>query len=244
MCVCSTGLLSWIVGVNPADQPLHRSHGGLRIRHVHHQRQSRDSDSPLCLSRAIGLDGFSTASQLRSSVFSVIRSICGNSHSLTGIPPPGSPHFHRTWRWPSPQLWRLIYCSKSRYLNYEAACALNQGKCAPLDWYKAILEIAGKMRKVSAGEWMEPSENGEVVKISYRSLLYKLRDAGIPATRSNSTMAKPAGELTTLTDTVEKPGMPKPMVMAATHWSACRSQHRPGSEDWHRRVDSVSTGSI
>ena len=59
------------------------------------------------------------------------------------------------------------------------------------------------LKVLQANGWSR-QKTAKWLRISYRSLLYKLRDAGIPAIRSNSATAKPAGEFTTFTDAVEK----------------------------------------
>jgi two-component system response regulator AtoC len=58
------------------------------------------------------------------------------------------------------------------------------------------------LKVLQANGWSR-QKTAKWLKISYRSLLYKLRDANIPAIRSNSTRTKPTSETTALAEAVE-----------------------------------------
>jgi two-component system response regulator AtoC len=99
-------------------------------------------------------------------------------------------------------------------LETELLCARPSNVTPHIDLAKSIslkqitknatqdLERQIILKVLQANGWSR-QKTAKWLKISYRSLLYKLREAGIPATRSNSTTAKPASEITPLAETVE-----------------------------------------
>lgn len=59
------------------------------------------------------------------------------------------------------------------------------------------------LKVLQANEWNR-QKTAAWLKISYRSLLYKLREAGVPATRSNSSVPKPTNEIAGSSEKVER----------------------------------------
>lgn len=58
------------------------------------------------------------------------------------------------------------------------------------------------LKVLQANGWSR-QKTAKWLKISYRSLLYKLRDAGVPTVRSNSSPAEPMNEIATFAETAE-----------------------------------------